>query len=123
MNNKKVISLVLFILGFLFLCVGWFSISNENNNNNNNVSNKYDENYGVDNDIKEESIDFNYVYELTNSLYGGEGKKIEIVEQDSLYIIRVKNVNTGQVLNEFSMDKKTGVISDSLQIISSQSKG
>lgn len=45
-------------------------------------------------------------------LYGGEGKVVEVREDNNNYIITIINSNNNRVLNIYEMDKQTGVIEE-----------
>lgn len=91
---------------------GVFLISFPNDNKKQNTNNISEPNNNV---IEEDLIDYDSAYETAISLYGGEGKVIEVKEEQSKFIIYVKD-NNGNIQNTFNMDRKTGVISEESNI-------
>lgn len=118
MSRKRVIAIVILILGVILISVGVYFIVNNNSDNNENIDNNSDNNINTDHSDNTEKpeiiIDCDSAYETAVSLYGGEGKTIEVKEESNKFIIYVKNSN-GIIINTFNMDKKTGLISEEPQ--------
>lgn len=113
MKNKKIISIIILLIGLILIGSGIFFINlKTDNDKENNDSNIKDNNASQDNSSNNsENAEYNELYSTILSLYGGEGKSVELKEEDDKYIIYVKNEN-GELLNIFNMDKETGSISE-----------
>jgi len=120
MNKKRTILVIILIIGVILSISGLFVISL--NSNNNESSNNHDTNNNLNSrpepEIESEVMDYDSAYNFASSLYSEEGKIVELKEEDDKFIIYVKNT-TGDILNTFNMDKKTGIISEEAIISSS----
>ena len=126
MKRKKVISVIMIIIGACLIVSGiFFSIFNDNkkantnNENNNNqgtvndpeVENNQEIDTNIGNVYEDVTVDYDTAYNIALSLYGEEGTIIELKEDSNKYTIYVKDTS-GNIKNTFNMDKKTGAIEE-----------
>lgn len=100
--NKKIISVVLLVVGMILLMIGLFNMSDSPTEL-------------IEKEKKEEEeIDstLGSIKEMAHQLYGGEGKKIKVEDEKERYVIYVSDASTNKVLNTFYMDKETMVITE-----------
>lgn len=119
MNKRKIISIVILVIGIILIVSGVIAIgftdkekpndSPEINNNNSESDNSHSNNSNII--LDENGIDYDNAYAMAESLYGGNGNTVELKEEEDKFIIYVKN-EKGIVLNTFNMDKVTGSISE-----------
>lgn len=137
MNKNKIISIIVLIFGIVLIGIGVFTSLNSSNeekpdnNSNTNINNDITNNDIINNeDVSddedifdiEESLNYDSVYDMALSLYGGDGKVIEVEETDTEFVIYVKNTD-GKIISILGMDKKTEIISEKEVISSSASAG
>lgn len=110
MNRKKNV-LIILIIGLLLIGMGIVLIVLKGKSSNID----YD---APSNEIDTSITDFDTVYGIAESLYGGNENVVEVVEEMDKFIIFVRNFE-GYLLNTFNMDKETGTISEESTTISS----
>lgn len=112
MNKKKIIAIIILIIGVILIGCGiFFGVGKDTSNNKNNSSNK---NKPQDNEVKEpkeKPLSYEEAVEIIESLYAEEGYTLEVKEEESRFVINKKNDN-GEITNTFYMDKQTGYFSE-----------
>lgn len=126
MNKKRIISIVILVLGVIMISSGLIITSL--NNKDKNPKPESGEIEKPDEEIEEPSDEddgmsdeYREAYNTAVSLYQYGDNTVEVEEKEDKFVIYVKNPE-GEIINTFNMDKKTGAISEE-PITSEESAG
>jgi len=112
MKNKKSLILIICFVG-LILIIGGVLLSKNTDENSSDNKDKNETGEKIENPSGEEkiAIDYEYAYQTAVSLYGGEGRRIEVVDSDKEFIIYI-HFDKSEGKLTYYMDKETGFIRD-----------
>lgn len=109
MKNKKIITIILMILGIILIAFGIFLSISSNNEK------KTDDETGSKTEEKEEEEEKytkEYVENYANSMFGDSSRNVEVEEQENRYVIYVKDSNSDELIGRYYFDKDTGMLND-----------
>ena len=109
-NSLKLSAIILVIIGIVLISLSFIvSDEKEMNNNQNNDNSNADVKPSTSDDEKP-PLSYESVLEMANSLYGGDGVTIEVIDEGDKFVINCIYNSTGNVEHIF-VDKATGSIS------------